>query len=164
MKRSELRQIIQEEVQRLKEAKITTIPNFNLESDVAIALLKLLKNNSKFKKIAIDFGVGFLDGNINKTKATIQSIKKIINKDVIAKLSLIIKDRTFQEVISVNSSDKVIELLSSILTYALVFEFDENPIGFSKSLGNADLIKTAAEFSVNRGKSKMGTMLNNKGF
>jgi len=167
MKKSELRQMIKEELQAMVESAITTIPKLNLESDSAIAMLKVLKNNSKFKKIASAVGLKFFTGenaaNLYRILYTAVMKTHIITDKFIANVSKLVKNKQFDEVITVNSPEVVIQLLSKILAQGLLFDMRENPTEFAKLNGDGKLIDAANEFSVSRGKGKFRTMMKNKG-
>lgn len=167
MKKSELRQIIKEEMIALSESAITTIPNLNVESNVAIIMLKLLKNDNKFKKISIAAGLKFFGGVSPTTvyKILHNAISKahIITDKLISNVSIQLKNKKFDEVITVNSPNVITQLLSKILAQGMLFDMRENPIQFAKSIGDKKLIDAANEFSANRGKGKFKTMMKNRG-
>ena len=149
----------------INEATITTIPKFNLESDLAIEMLNQLKTDSNFKKIAVSAGLDYFNGGRpnNIYSSMVKKLYKgVFTKTLISKLAHSVKNKKFTEVIMVNSDSVIYEILSKILAQAILFEFKENPIEFSKKLNDSKLIDAANNFSVFRGREKFGTMMKNE--
>lgn len=162
MKKSELRQIIKEEIQRLDETAITTIKNFNLESDVAIASIDYFKNSSKFRKIVIPNGIDYYEGGNVKSVYTVianQLMKSgIINANSLAKIGSAVKSKKFDEVIGVNSEKTVANLVSKIMSQAIMFELSQNPNTFPKQFNDKKFSQAGSAHSVKRGKGKVSNM------
>lgn len=169
MKKSILRQIIREEIQNLKEAKITTIPDLNTESNIVIAMLDVLKNDSKLLSAVEKNGMEYYDGESPKTVYTtlvndLQKTKivddKVIKK-VLNKLSGGDKIK-FKEVITLNSESKYKPLFYKILAQGIIFELADNPNSNMFIKKSSKLKDAANDFSTNRGKAKFGNMMKNK--
>ena len=154
----------------LNEVTVTRIPNFNLESDAYIIMLYLLKNNSGFKKAATDAGIDLFSGANVKSVFTglHNNLKKVITPQIIkAVVETINQDR---KKIFIDDADiqKGIHTarFAGLLALGVVDSFINDPIDYKliNDLGNAKLKGLADEFSVGRGKIKLGAMLGNKGF
>lgn len=165
IKLSQLRQMIKEEIQKINEITVTTLLNFNSESNIAIALLDILKNNSGYKKITISAGKDLLSGGNPKNVKIVLSknllklitpavMKKVYNHKIIQKNPSLV--RSFNDITEIN---KFINAVSQWTSSAILWEFNENPVAFSKELGDSDLIKIANDFSANRGAGKLKTMM-----
>jgi tetrahydromethanopterin S-methyltransferase subunit F len=154
----------------LNEVTVTRIPNFNLESDAYIIMLYLLKNNSGFKKVASDAGIDLFSGANVKSVFTglHNNLKKVITPQIIkAVVETINQDR---KKIFIDDADiqKGIHTarFAGLLALGVVDSFINDPIDYKliNDLGNAKLKGLADEFSIGRGKIKLGAMLGNKGF
>ncbi len=154
----------------LNEVTVTRIPNFNLESDAYIIMLYLLKNNSGFKKAATDAGIDLFSGaNVKSVFAGLHNnLKKVITPQIIkAVVETINQDR---KKIFIDNADiqKGVHTarFAGLLALGVVDSFINDPIDYKliNDLGNAKLKGLADEFSIGRGKIKLGAMLGNKGF
>jgi hypothetical protein len=145
-------------------ATITTIPGFNLESDSVVEMMDRLKSNKDYKKIVIRAGKDYFTGanplNVYNEIST-EFAEKVINYDFMEKVVDKLNENS-PRMAYPSDSPKHIELFAKILAKGIMFEFTENPYQFAKELGDADLIKAANDFSVNRGKAKFSTMYENK--
>ena len=159
-----LRQLIKEEIQKLNEAEITTIPNFNLESDVAIEMMNQLRSNSTYKKIVSTNGIEYYTGGnpsiINKTLAS--QLKRIVTPQLVKSVFGVINKRFPRIEYTQSRESELLDLCVKILAMAIIFELRENPIGFSKEIGDTKLKSSADNFSSNRGAGKFSTILKNK--
>jgi tetrahydromethanopterin S-methyltransferase subunit F len=154
----------------LNEVTVTRIPNFNLESDAYIVMLYLLKNNSGFKKAATDAGIDLFSGaNVKSVFAGLHNnLKKVITPQIIkAVVETINQDR---KKIFIDNADiqKGVHTarFAGLLALGVVDSFINDPIDYKliNDLGNAKLKGLADEFSIGRGKIKLGVMMGNKGF
>jgi tetrahydromethanopterin S-methyltransferase subunit F len=154
----------------LNEVTVTRIPNFNLESDAYIIMLYLLKNNSGFKKAATNAGIDLFSGaNTKSVFAGLHTnLKKVITPQIIkAVVETINQDR---KKIFIDDADiqKGVHTarFAGLLALGVVDSFINDPIDYKliNDLGNAKLKGLADEFSIGRGKIKLGAMLGNKGF
>jgi hypothetical protein len=154
----------------INEVTVTRIPNFNLESDAYIILTYLLKNNSGFKKVATTAGVDlYSGGNVKSIFTTLQSnLKKVVTPQIIS--AVVETMNQSRKVIFVDSNDiqkgKHTDRFAGLLALGVIDSFINDPIDYKliKDLGNAKLKGLADEFSIGRGKMKLGAMLGNKGF
>jgi tetrahydromethanopterin S-methyltransferase subunit F len=154
----------------LNEVTVTRIPNFNLESDAYIIMLYLLKNNSGFKKAATNAGIDLFSGaNVKSVFAGLHNnLKKVITPQIVkAVVETINQDR---KKIFIDDADiqKGVHTarFAGLLALGVVDSFINDPIDYKliNDLGNAKLKGLADEFSIGRGKIKLGAMLGNKGF
>jgi hypothetical protein len=154
----------------LNEVTVTRIPNFNLESDAYIFMLYLLKNNSGFKKAATNAGIDLFSGANTKSVFTSlqNNLKKVITPQIVK--AVVEKINEKRTVIFIDDTDiqKGVHTarFAGLLALGVVDSFINDPIDYKliKDLGNAKLKGLADEFSVGRGKIKLGAMLGNKGF
>jgi hypothetical protein len=155
----------------VNEVTVTRIPNFNLESDAYIIMLYLLKNNSGFKKAATDAGIDLFSGaNVKSTFTVLQNnLKKVITPQIIYSVVETIKNHS-RKVIFIDNADiqKGVhtDRFAGMLALGVVDSLLNDPIDYKliNDLGNAKLKGLADEFSIGRGKIKLGAMLGNKGF
>jgi hypothetical protein len=155
---------------KLNEVTVTRIPNFNLESDAYITMLYLLKNNSGFKKAASNAGIDLFSGaNAKSVFTSLQSnLKKVITPQIVKAVVEVINKK--RRVLFIDDTD--IERgvhndrFAGLLALGVIDSFINDPIDYKliKDLGNAKLKGLADEFSIGRGKMKLGAMLGNKGF
>jgi hypothetical protein len=154
----------------LNEVTVTRIPNFNLESDAYIIMLYLLKNNSGFKKAATNAGIDLFSGANTKSvfAGLHNNLKKVITPQIVkAVVGTINQDR---KKIFIDDADiqKGVHTarFAGLLALGVVDSFINDPIDYKliNDLGNAKLKGLADEFSIGRGKIKLGAMLGNKGF
>jgi hypothetical protein len=154
----------------LNEVTVTRIPNFNLESDAYIIMLYLLKNNSGFKKAATIAGIDLFSGaNVKSTFTVLQNnLKKVITPQII--YAVVETMNQPRQVIFIDNVDiqKGVHTarFAGLLALGVVDSFINDPIDYKliNDLGNAKLKGLADEFSIGRGKIKLGAMLGNKGF
>jgi len=154
----------------VNEVTVTRIPNFNLESDAYIFMLYLLKNNSGFKKAATDAGMALFSGaNVKSVFTSLHNnLKKVITPQIVK--AVVEKVNEKRTVIFVDSADIQNGVHTSrfagLLALGVVDSFINDPIDYKliNDLGNAKLKGLADEFSVGRGKTKLGVMMGNKGF
>jgi DNA-binding ferritin-like protein (Dps family) len=154
----------------LNEVTVTRIPNFNLESDAYIFMLYLLKNNSGFKKAATDAGMALFSGaNVKSVFTSLHNnLKKVITPQIVK--AVVEKVNEKRTVIFVDSADIQNGVhtarFAGLLALGVVDSFINDPIDYKliNDLGNAKLKGLADEFSVGRGKIKLGVMMGNKGF
>jgi hypothetical protein len=154
-------------IEGLTEATITSIPQFNLESDAYIAMFNMLKNNSKFKKVVGTSLLAYMSGgNPKNILTTLRGMlakgivtNKLINGtvDVLNKRSPRISVSSQQA-----STPKIIDQFSGVLAAGLLFDFRENTVDTAKMTGDKNVVNAASDFSVNRGKEKFKTMMGNK--
>ena len=150
----------------LNEVEVTTLPNFNLESDIAIVMMEMLKGNKKFYSIIEKYGTDYFKGA--NPKNIIMFLKSAILKDVIDYdfvKELIDKANTKHKRRLIEPSlvsDKETPRFAGVLAAAVIFELRENPISFAKEIGSKKLENAADEFSTERGKQKFGVMMGNK--
>jgi hypothetical protein len=153
----------------VNEATITSIPSFNLESDAYIAMLNMLKNNSKFKKI---IGSGLLaymsGGNPNNILKSMRGMLegKVVTGKLINGVVTVLNKKSPRIAVTPEQSKtpKIINQFSGVLAAGLMFDFRENTVDMAKMSGDANVINTAKEFSVNRGKDKFKTMMGGSKF
>jgi tetrahydromethanopterin S-methyltransferase subunit F len=154
----------------LNEVTVTRIPNFNLESDAYIFMLYLLKNNSEFKKAATNAGIDLFSGaNVKSTFAGLHNnLKKVITPQIVK--AVVEKINEKRTVIFIDDADiqKGVHTarFAGLLALGVVDSFINDPIDYKliNDLGNAKLKGLADDFSIGRGKIKLGVMLGNKGF
>jgi hypothetical protein len=154
----------------VNEVTVTRIPNFNLESDAYIFMLYLLKNNSGFKKAATDAGMALFSGaNVKSVFTSLHNnLKKVITPQIVK--AVVEKVNEKRTVIFVDSADIQNGVhtarFAGLLALGVVDSFINDPIDYKliNDLGNAKLKGLADEFSVGRGKIKLGVMMGNKGF
>lgn len=154
-------------IEGLTEATITSIPQFNLESDAYIAMLNMLKNNSKFKKIIGTSLLAYMSGGNPKNILT--SLRGMLARGVVTNKLIngtvtVLNKRTPRISVSSQqaSTPKIIDQFSGVLAAGLLFDFRENTIDMAKLSGDKNVINTANDFSANRGKEKFKTMMGNK--
>jgi hypothetical protein len=154
----------------VNEITVTRISNFNLESDSYILMLELLKNNSKFKSIVSTQAEDLYSGGrpTNVFNVLRGHLSKIMTPQII--LSVVQKINSKRMMLSIDTDDinRGIhnDRFAGILALGIIDSLTGDPIDMKliKDLGNAKVAKLASEFSVNRGKQKLGAMLGNKGF
>ncbi len=152
--------------QKTNEAEITTIPNFNKESDIAIVMLDELKGDRKFSSIVEKYGIDYYSGaNPKNIKASLQAnlLKGIVNYDFVIDVINIANENHKRNILEPGLvGDGDMPLFAGVLALAIMFEFRENPIDFAKKIKSKKLEAAADAFSVERGKEKFGVMLQNK--
>jgi hypothetical protein len=154
----------------LNEVTVTRIPNFNLESDAYIVMLYLLKNNSEFKKVATNAGIDLFSGANTKTVfgGLHNNLKKVITPQIIKSVVQTLNQK--RKVLFIDDSDiqKGVhnDRFAGLLALGVIDSFINDPVDTKllKDLGNAKLNDLANQFSIGRGKMKLGAMLGNKGF
>ena len=154
----------------LNEVTVTRIPNFNLESDAYIVMLYLLKSNSGFKKAATNAGIDLFSGANTKTvfAGLHNNLKKVITPQIIKSVVQTLNQK--RKVLFIDDADiqKGVhnDRFAGLLALGVIDSFVNDPIDTKllKDLGNAKLNDLANQFSINRGKMKLGAMLGNKGF
>ena len=161
---------INQDAKIVNEVTVTRIPNFNLESDAYIVMLYLLKNNSEFKKAATNAGIDLFSGANTKTVfgGLHNNLKKVITPQIIKSVVQTLNQK--RKVLFIDDTDiqKGVhnDRFAGLLALGVIDSFINDPVDTKllKDLGNAKLNDLANQFSVNRGKMKLGAMLGNKGF
>jgi hypothetical protein len=156
--------------EKINEVTVTRIPNFNLESDAYILMLYLLKNNSVFKKAATIAGNDLYSGGNPKNVFNVlhNQLTKAVTPEIIK--AVVEKINEKRNVLSINVDDintgKHAARFAGLLALGVIDSFINDPIDYKliNDLGNANLKMLANDFSIGRGKIKLGAMLGNKGF
>lgn len=158
-----LKNLITESKQKLTEAEITTIPNFNLESDVAIEMMKQLHGNSNYKKTVASNGIDYYEGGNPKNivSTLIGGLKRVVTPQIVKSVFATINKRSPRIQYDDSRSNEIVSLCVKILAMAVMFELRESPIPFAKEIGDSKMIQAANDFSTNRGKAKFSTMMQN---
>ena len=148
----------------ITEAEITTIPNMNLESDVAIEMMKQLHSNSNYKKVVSTNGVDYFEGGNPKNIINVltNDFKRVVSPQFVKTVFATINKRSPRIQYDESRANEIVTLCTKILAMAVMFELRETPIPFAKQIGDSKLIDAANNFSTNRGKQKMGAMMKNK--
>jgi len=151
----------------VNEATVTSIPNFNLESDTYIEMLHLFKQNNAFKKIVAKVGEDYYTGGNPKNLFTVLhgGIKKIMNGKVISDIQAAVNKKrgpTFALTSTELNSPDILHKFSGVLALGVLSDLKEDPISFPKMIGDPTLIKAGSDFSANRGREKMGVMMGNR--
>lgn len=170
MKRSKLRQIIKEELQKVNETTITNLKGISLESDAYYYMLKKLQGNSTFSKIVAKYAKALYGGE--KPKGVFpqlrKDLQKIVDKKVIMWVADQINKRGSRIAIDKNNAgtSELQNRFAGILAMGIIDSLMNDPLDrdLIKSLGDKKIEKMADDHSVERGKAKLGTMLKNKGF
>ena len=157
----------------INEVMVTNIPNFNLESDVYIALVSLLKSKSGFNSASIKYGKILYD-RISAGHSPTDTAKfvfpllsgeyrKLIAPSVIMDVVAIVNKRAVRLGIgSAQSRDKDISRrFAGILTMGVIDSLINSPLDWDlvKGLGDAQLLDLANAHSVRRGGIKLAGML-----
>ena len=161
---------VNEDAKIVNEVTVTRIPNFNLESDAYIVMLYLLKNNSEFKKAATNAGIDLFSGANTKTVfgGLHNNLKKVITPQIIKSVVQTLNQK--RKVLFIDDTDiqKGVhnDRFAGLLALGVIDSFINDPVDTKllKDLGNAKLNDLANQFSIGRGKMKLGAMLGNKGF
>jgi hypothetical protein len=145
----------------LQESNITTIPNFNLESDVAIELLKLARRNAKFNSSVIYAGIEFysMANPRNVFSFLVNSFRTVVNEKLVKDAFDSVNKKYFRIEFQKDKRDDIINRCANILALAVMFEFKEDPLGFARSFSDKKLIDAASQFSASRGSQKLGIMV-----
>jgi hypothetical protein len=145
---------------RFDEATVTRMHGFNKESDGYIMMLDLLKNNSRFIKVATSAGIDLFSGGNKKSifKTLHSNLIKVMTpkiiKPVVRELNLMASD---YEIESGDYNHK----FAGILALGIIDSFTESPLDTEliRDLNNSKLSKLANDFSANRGRKKLTTYL-----
>ncbi len=170
MKRSELRQLIKEEIQRLHEVTVTRLPGISLESDAYVHMLDVLEGNSRFSKIVAKHAKDMFSGGNPKAAfpALRKELAKIVDANLVMNVTNQINKRNPRLGIDRHNAgdDNVLNKFSGILAMGIIDSLVNDPLDrdLVKSLNDKTVEKMADEHSIGRGKSKLGTMLKSKGF
>jgi hypothetical protein len=132
--------------------------------------LYLLKNNSEFKKVATNAGIDLFSGANTKTVfgGLHNNLKKVITPQIIKSVVQTLNQK--RKVLFIDDSDiqKGVhnDRFAGLLALGVIDSFINDPVDTKllKDLGNAKLNDLANQFSIGRGKMKLGAMLGNKGF
>ena len=156
-------------LKKVNEARVTTIPKLNLESDVVIALLEVLKYNKellkKVERIGRDFFKGGRKSDLVKVLSSFIIEKRIIDEDVVSEAHQLLSSpfkRQFGEIIMFNSFDVVLSKIAFIFAWGIMFELEENPTDNVFSQRSTTLFDDAYYYAVERGKEKFGTIMSRK--
>lgn len=159
---------------KINELTVTNIPNFNLESDVYIATLSIVKNMNSYKKSTIKYGKILYD-RISAGHSSRDAIKfifpmlssaymKFITPEIIIRVVAIINKRSKKLNINTElaSNSDIIRRFSGILAIGTFDSLISDPLDWSliKSLNDKTLTDLANNHSVERGKLKMGGIMN----
>ena len=133
-------------------------------------MLYLLKSNSGFKKAATNAGIDLFSGANTKTvfAGLHNNLKKVITPQIIKSVVQTLNQK--RKVLFIDDADiqKGVhnDRFAGLLALGVIDSFVNDPIDTKllKDLGNAKLNDLANQFSINRGKMKLGAMLGNKGF
>jgi hypothetical protein len=166
VKRGDITRDIIKKNESVNEATVTSIPNFNLESDVYIEMFNILKSNNAFKKIVAKVGEDYYTGGNPKNLFTVLhgGLKKLINSKFISDVQVAVNKKrgpTFALSNTEMNSPEIIHKFSGVLALGVLSDLKEDPNSFPKLIGDPALIKAGSEFSANRGRAKMGVMMGN---
>jgi hypothetical protein len=155
--------------QKTNEAEVTTIPNFNKESDVAIVMMDELKGDRKFNSIIEKYGIDYYSGaNPKNIIASLKAelLKGIVDDDFVYKIVDITNEKHKRNILEpslvTGNLPKAAEMMASVLAMAIIFNLRESPVHFAKEIKSKKLEAAADAFSVERGKEKFGAILQNK--
>jgi hypothetical protein len=147
----------------INEATVTSIPNFNMESDAYIAMLNALKSNNAFKKIVAKVGEDYYTGGNPKNLFTVLhgGLKHVVNDKIIMAAQAAVNSNGPRIAVTPQQAKdaQTIHKFAGVLALGVLGDLKDDPNGFPKMIGDPALIKAGSEFSVNRGKEKMGVIM-----
>lgn len=150
----------------ITEATVTRIPNFNLESDAYIAMLDIMNKNrpifNEFRKVAIKHATEVYTGGKYQLSAVIKDLTPIFKpktgflKQVVNKIN----ERVLRIHVPDRDMERIIPKFAGVLALGLYDSLTGDPIDFDlvKKLGPS-VSRLANNYSVNRGKSKLKTIM-----
>ena len=155
---------VYKESKNINEAKVTSIPDWNLESDVFIVMLEHFKNDSNFKRIVSKGGIDLLSGGNPKnivTSMTKEFSKLFTRANVIQKIADDVNKRSLRIDVSGRDKAKLAATFAQVLAHGVMWELGEDPSHLAKMIGDKKLEKVANEFQQRRGKEKFRSMMTN---
>lgn len=158
------------ELSNINEVVVTRVPNISMESDAYIIMLELLKNNAKFKSIVSTQAEDLYSGGrtTNIFKVLQGQLSKIITPQIINSVVEKLNQKRKMIFVDPTDVDKGVHTsrFAGILALGIVDSLIGDPLDLKliKDLGNAKVAQLAKDYMVNRGKSKLGVMMGNKGF
>ena len=170
MKKTELRKIIREEIQRINEVTVTNLKGISLESDAYYYMLKKLQGNSTFSKIVAKYAKALYGGE--NPKGVFPQLRKDLQKIVDEKVIMWVANQLNKKVprIAIDRNNagtpELQNRFAGIMAMGIIDSLMNDPLDHDliRSLSDMEVEKMASDHSVNRGRTKLGTMLKNKGF
>jgi len=169
MKKTELRKIIREEIQRINEVTVTNLKGISLESDAYYYMLKKLQGNSTFSKIVAKYAKALYGGE--NPKGVFPQLRKALHKVVDEKVIMWVANQLNKKVprIAIDRNNagtpELQNRFAGIMAMGIIDSLMNDPLDHDliRSLSDMEVEKMASDHSVNRGRTKLGNMLKNKG-
>jgi hypothetical protein len=153
----------------IKEANVTRIPNFNLESDGYIAMLDVMSKKrtflNYFKGVVVRTAKDVYSGGKFQVKAVASQLEKMMKPEFLKEVVDKINEKRLRIFVPEEqyNTPKIRAQFAGILALGVLDSLVNDPLDYDliKSLGDKEVSNLASEFSVNRGRGKMGTMMGN---